>query len=172
MKIKWIKDLTVYFKLLFITKEKDIRDGPLVINISEHKKTTSSNSNTSIVPSSNQDSIIGGLEQEHKVFQRENDLVREGDWGYGPIVYEADMTTVRKESQYGYNDVEHNREDEMLADDIDLIPGAITSKTYKRKEDNTVDYAEGRKTKFDLHWEDIKRVVREDNGIDGIIKED
>lgn len=157
---KWFKNIVVYFKLLFINNNK--------------VDTIQSNQSNSIISNTNTNNNIltGGIEQEAKIFQRENDLVKEGEWGYGPIVYEADMITIKKESQYGYNDEEHNYKEELLVDDVDLLDGVITNKTYKPKiSNNTVEYLEGRKIAFDKRWEEIKKQVREDDTIDGIIKE-
>lgn len=125
--------------------------------------------------------MSGGVHKEDKYFKRENNLVEEFS-GNAPIVYEADMRTIVKQNQYGYEreqtlaEIEEYKE-ELLADDVDLVAGidVTTLSTTNRANYSTS------KEDFEARWKDIKRQARQEKPeneidgetdyIDGIIKE-
>lgn len=171
MKKKWLKDLAIWFKLLFITKQQEII---------EQKKEIISTGNDILDGTKIMDALNGGIHKEQKKFSRENNLVQEFS-GEAPIVYESDMVTIKKQSQYGYKGDDATIDyDNVIADDIDFLtdkdipdPRIITST-------NKIAYFNS-KEEFEARWEDIKRQARQDKPeteldgetelIDGIIKE-
>lgn len=97
--------------------------------------------------------------------------------GEEPVVYSSDMTTIVKQEQYGYVGSDMVREpEELLADDVDLLPAAYTTRTEKPK---SIEFLDA-KQQFDARWERIKAAARAEKQedvefdgaeIDGVIKE-
>jgi hypothetical protein len=157
MVVNWFKRFIAGIRMLFITETSAIK---------QTNDTNNSNSITGgIIP---QDALGDGIQQEAKWFKRKNDLVSEF-YGEEPIVYESDMTTIKKENQYGYvpkpGEIVYQEPDELLADDVELVVGIDKVKPITTNAEYLKAGAD-----FEARWAEIKRKVREEEDFDGIIK--
>lgn len=150
-----IKRIITYFRLLFM---------PTVPIDKSNEETT----NTILSPIT-QDKLVDGVQKESTWFARANNLIQEFQ-GEPPIVYEADMVTVKASSQYGYTGDSTIEKEELLMNDVELLK--------KREDFATPDLEKSITTNFGTdndyfkeRWEEIKRKLREDDTVDGVIKE-
>lgn len=146
---KWIKDITVWFKLQFITNyalsNKDLR---------------STNSDMTTVDVGIKP-IVNGIEKDQDWWHKKNNLLEYFDDIL--VVYEPDMTTIRKENQYGYINPQPELENptlkELLDNDVEFIK---TEEGYMKpivRQSKAAIY-QTKKQAFEERWEKIKKAAR------------
>jgi hypothetical protein len=158
--LNFFKHLWISIKLIFIRTK---------VTIEEPKQSNSTvDTLTSVIQA---DALSKGIEKESKWFTRENHLVLEFA-GEEPVVYESDMVTIRKQSQYGYIEDDATKiEEDIFADDVSLLSGPGVAQPIDLTGLETTHYLT-KKQQFEERWAKIKEQTREEDGeIDGIIQE-
>lgn len=164
---KWLNGLILWIKVTLVIKKQEI--------IPQKDEIIASTGSDILETAKVVDILSGGIHKEDQFFKRENNLIQEfvGD---PPIVYESDMRTIRKQSQYGYvGDNAINEPEELLKDDIDLLQDKLEpGQTLARPVEfmlNTTDYGT-KADNFEGRWNRIKQLAREeDSDVDGVIAE-